>query len=222
MKKEEIIRMEGFKKYGGEKLADLGNYVKEYLENFPNETIFIGCDSDTVKRHVYYASVIAFYDKEKKAGVHYIFKKEKTNREGINHVRTGDKRKDKEAVKKQLSSIIFNRLWGEVERLNELGEYFEKELEGKYRRFTPEELVKMGYSSHQNKLVDIHVDVNPDPGYTSRQIELMRSGLEPGMPQNRSNIVYEAAKAYLEGKGFRVVFKPKSWASNAAADMLVK
>ncbi len=38
--------------------------------------------------------------------------------------------------------------------------------------------------------------------------------------KNKSQLVYEAARAALEGQGFRTRYKPFSWAANSAADMV--
>lgn len=213
-----------FKKFGGEVIADLGQYVREHVEKFPGETIYVGCDSDVRRngRKIMYADVVAFYDNDRNDGVHYIFDRELISGTQVKYNKTGDKVKDKELHRKGLTDSIFLRIWHEVERLEAIGEYFEKELEGKYRRMTPEEVVAKGYKSNQTKLVDIDIDINPTAGWTSWQQELIRMGKPPGIPKNRSNIVYDAAKAYLEGKGYRVRFKPHSWAATCAADIICK
>lgn len=213
-----------FKKFGGKVLEDLGQYVREHIEKFPDETIYIGCDSDVRRngRKIMYADVVAFYDNDRNDGVHYIFNRELTKGSQVKFKKTGEKNKDKELHKKNLTSHIYLRIWHEVERLYEMGEYFERELEGKYKRYSIEELVKMGYKSNQDKLVDIDIDINPTAGWTSWQMELIRMGKSPGIPKNRSHIVYEAAKAFLEGKGYRVRFKPHSWAASCAADIICK
>ncbi len=213
-----------FKKFGGEVITDLGKYVREHLEKFPGETIYVGCDSDVRRngRKVMYADVIAFYDNDKNDGVHYIFDRELVPGNQVRTVKTGNKAKDKEAHRRALTDAIFMRIWREVERLQAIGEYFEKELDGFYDRKTPEELLKMGYGVHQNKLVDIDIDINPNPGWTPYQMELIRMGKEPGIPKNRSYIVYKAAKAQLEGMGYRVRFKPHSWAAKCCADLICK
>lgn len=213
-----------FKKFGGLLIEDLGQYVLEHLEKFPGETIYVGCDSDVRRngRKIMYADIVAFYDNDRRDGVHYIFNREELPGFPIKYEKTGDKSEDKKSQRKALTSSIFQRIWHEVERLEQIGEYLERELEGKYKRKTPEELVKMGYGAHQSKLVNLDVDVNPVPGWTPYQIELMKMGKEPGIPKNRSHIVYDAAKSYLEGKGYRVRFKPHSWASKCAADMICK
>ncbi len=213
-----------FKKFGGKMITDLGQYVRDYLEERPGETIYIGCDSDVRRngRKVMYADIVAFYDNDRNDGVHYIFERELINGNQVKYKKSGNKTKDKELHRKNLTSSIFMRIWHEVERLEVLGEYFEKELEGHYKRYTTEELVKMGYGPHQNKLVDLDIDINPNPGWTPWQEELIRMGKEPGIPKNRSNIVYKAAKAHLEGLGYRVRFKPHSWAAKCAADTICK
>ncbi|MEK6828586.1 MAG: hypothetical protein AABY15_00475 [Nanoarchaeota archaeon] len=213
-----------FKKFGGDLITDLGEYVRKHLEKFPGETIYVGCDSDVRRngRKVMYAEIVAFYDNVRHDGVHYVFNRELTEGFPVKISKTGIAAEDKKAHKKALTSAIFQRIWGEVERLEALGEYFEKELEGSYKRKTPEELVKLGYGPHQDKLVDLDVDINPIPGWSSYQLELIRAGKEPGIPKNRSFIVYDSAKTYLEGKGYRVRFKPHSWSSKCAADMICK
>jgi len=213
-----------FKKFGGEIIADLGEYVRGHIEKFPGETVYIGCDSDVRRngRKIMYADVVAFYDNDRNDGVHYIFNRELISGNQVKFSKTGNKVKDKELHRKNLTSSIFQRIWHETERLFELGEYFERELEGKYKRMTPEEAVAKGYKSNQTKLVDIDIDINPDAGWTSWQKELIRAGKSPGIPKNRSHIVYAAAKAHLEGLGYRVRFKPNSWAATCAADIICK
>lgn len=213
-----------FKKFGGEIITDLGQYVRDHLEEYPGDKVYVGCDSDVRRngRKIMYADIVAFYDNERNAGVHYVFERELVQGIPLKYHKTGNKAKDKEMHRKQLTSAIFQRIWHEVERLEILGEYFEKELDGHYKRLTPEELVKMGYGPHQTKLVDLDIDVNPVAGWTPWQEELIKMGKEPGIPKNRSNIVYKAAKAHLEGMGYRVRFKPHSWASKCAADMICK
>ena len=213
-----------FKKFGGEVITDLGEYVRKHMEKFPGETIYVGCDSDVRRngRKIMYADVVAFYDNDRNDGVHYIFDRELVQVNRVKSIKTGNKVKDKEIHRKNLTDSIFMRIWHEVERLEAIGEYFERELEGVYKRKTSDELLKLGYGVHQTKLVDLDIDINPNPGWTSYQLELIRMGKEPGIPKNRSNIVYKAAKAQLEGMGYRVRFKPHSWAAKCCADLICK
>lgn len=213
-----------FRKFGGEMVNDLGLYVKNHIEKYPGETIYVGCDSDVRKngRKIMYADIVAFYNNERGEGVHYVFNRELVKGIPVKKIYTGNKSADKKAYRKALTSAIFQRIWAEVERLEEIGEYLESELDGIYPRMTPEEAVERGYKANQTKLVDLDLDVNPTPGWTPYQRELIRMGQEPGIPRNRSYIVYEAAKSYLEGKGYRVRYKPDSWASKCCADLICK
>lgn len=222
--------MKSFKKFKGEQIPDLGQYVRDYIKENVGNTIYIGCDSDPKGKKrgnrkrglIPYATTVAFYDEERKSGVHYIFDREYEPRPKVKFIKTGNKARDKELSRKALTGSIFQRIWLEVEKAEAVGEYFEKELAGYYRRKSPEELIKMGYSPHQNKLVCIDLDINPVPGWTPYQLELIRIGESPGIPKNRSNIVYDAARSYLVGKGYRVRFKPDSWASSCSADLICK
>jgi predicted RNase H-related nuclease YkuK (DUF458 family) len=125
---------------------------------------------------------------------------------------------------------IFNKIWGEVERLAEIGLYFEEQLADLITPMSAEELKKRGLSPHQNRLVNLDVDVNPDPGLDipsdlkGKAFEIKkyieenkhRSG------RNKSNLLYDASRAYLEGLGFRTRFKPNAWAATVAADFHVR
>jgi predicted RNase H-related nuclease YkuK (DUF458 family) len=137
-----------FKKFGGDFISDLGQYIRDYLEKFPDTSIYVGCDSDNRRNHTMYAITVCMYDTKRKDGVHYIFTREQTPKE----------------------RSIFNRMLGEVQRSINVAEYLEKELEGHIKRFTAEELMKMRdennnlYKGHQDKLVVIDIDINPFSG----------------------------------------------------------
>ena len=276
MKNTEQKTMEAkFQKFGGEQIDDLGQYVRDYLKRFPATTIYVGGDAAERGRSTLYATVVAFYDEFRRDGVHYIFRKEMVASEKIWVERTGDKVKDKAAMKAAKESNIFGKIWGEVERVLEIGQYLEKELDGIIRRKTSDELITLGYSAHQNKLIGLDVDINLDPGFkipedlqgkveirsrkyfidekNDRLINIYNPDLflslndlteeelkyvidiqttQPAklrnylmsMPtkevKNKSQLVYEAARAALEGQGFRTRYKPFAWAANSAADMV--
>jgi predicted RNase H-related nuclease YkuK (DUF458 family) len=180
---------EGFKKLGGEQIADLGAYVREYLAKHDDVKVYIGIDSEQHKKHTTYGMVVILYH-EKKGG-HFVWKRQNA------HDENGKRMKIKD---------MFTKLWKEVELAEALGAYFELELEGHYRRFTPEELVAAGYGSHQFRLVDIDLDLNPSEGPTGK---------------NKSNKVHDTAVSYIAGLGYRVRTKPHAWAASCAADMIV-
>jgi len=114
-------------------------------------------------------------------------------------------------------------MWKEIELSFEVAEYLEIELEGFAKRISPEELIaikkaelikpirerdpsKIVYDTHQTKLVNIDVDINPFPG----------GG------HNKSHVAYAAVKSYLSGMGYRVRFKPDALAASSAADFRLK
>lgn len=264
-----------FKRFGGEVIEDLGEYIRSYLNRFPGTSLYIGADSVERGRQILYTTVVAFYDEFKRDGVHYIFHKELAPNARMWVERTGNKDIDKAAVKAAKEANVYNKIYGEVERVLELGLYLETELEGVVRRKSIDELVNLGYSSHQNRLIDIDVDINPDPGFTIPQdlqgkveikgryyfvdekndrlvsvtnsrntislndlsVDDLKYVIETHTTQpaklkaflstkslkdvkNKSQFVYEVARATLEGQGFRVRFKPNAWAATCAADFV--
>jgi len=275
-KVETKIPMEkNFKKFGGEQITDLGEYVRNYLKQFPGTTVFVGADAAERGRNTLYATVVAFYDEFRKDGVHYVFCKELVPNGRMWVERTGDKAKDKAAVKAAKEANIYGKIWGEVERALYIGQYLETELEGYVKRKSMDELIKLGHSPHQNKLVGLDVDINQDPGFNipedlqgkvqikgrlyfideknDRLInitnptshiylnDLSEADLkhvidvqtsQPGKlkhylnsmtskdVKNKSQFVYEGARAALEGQGFRTRYKPNAWAANTCADMV--
>ena len=107
-----------FKKLGGEFIENLGEYVREYVRNHPGVSVYIGCDSDEVNASTLcYVSTICFYDELRKDGVHYIFSREFVDSRRKLITRTGDVKEDKKKVKEAKQDNIFNKIWGEVERL---------------------------------------------------------------------------------------------------------
>ena len=92
------------------------------------------------------------------------------------------------------------------------------------------ELKKKGLSSHQDKLVNLDVDINPDPGLDipsdlrgkASEIKKYIEENKHRSGRNKSNLLYDAARAYLEGVGFRTRFKPNAWAATVAADFHVR
>lgn len=71
--------MKNFKKISGEKIGNLSEYIKKYIEDnkYDEFEIFIGTDSQKVRKNrtVWFASVICIYKIGK--GAHVIYSKEK-------------------------------------------------------------------------------------------------------------------------------------------------
>lgn len=220
-----------FKKLGGEIIDDLGQYVRDYILENPGVSVYIGCDSDEVNAAtICYVSTVCFYDELKRDGVHYIFAREFVPSKRKITDKTGDPREDRKRVREAKQDNIFNKIWGEVERLAEMGLFFEEELVDVIKPISLSELKTRGLRSHQNKLVNVDVDINPDPGLDipedlngkSAEIKKYIEDNKHKSGRNKSNLLYDASRAYLEGLGFRTRFKPNAWASTVAADFHVR
>ena len=220
-----------FKKLGGDFIEDLREYVRQYVVENSGVSVYVGCDSDEVNASTLcYVSTICFYDEFKKDGVHYIFSREFVDSRRKVITKTGDPKEDRKRVKEAKQDNIFNKIWGEVERLAEIGFYLEDVLAGIVTPMTIEELKKKGLSSHQDKLVNLDVDINPDPGLDipsdlrgkASEIKKYIEENKHRSGRNKSNLLYDASRAYLEGLGFRSRFKPNAWAATVAADFHVR
>ena len=62
-----------FKKFGGQFIPDIIEYLKEQLEIDPGMTISVGCDSIQLRRRTIYAITIMMYNSEVKKGAHVVF-----------------------------------------------------------------------------------------------------------------------------------------------------
>ena len=74
-----------FKKFTGEKLPNISEYVKEYVKEHKDIEILIGTDSQNKGRNTTYSTVIVLYTPGH--GGHCIFKRWKTPKEKIRQVR---------------------------------------------------------------------------------------------------------------------------------------
>ncbi len=100
-----------FKKFGGQKITYVIDYLKEQLDNDPMITISIGCDSKHLRSRTLYATTICIYNNQIHNGSHVIF-----SRHYIDKV-----------------PDTFTRLYNEAEYMNELGNFLEEGLTG-YKR----------------------------------------------------------------------------------------
>jgi len=211
-----------FKKFGGEFIPDIIEYLKDYIEKEPTLTISVGCDSVQKRRRTIYAITIMLYNTDYRNGAHVVF-----FRENLTKVRDN-----------------FERLHKEAQYALEVGEFLQKELEPFYKRkdLTLSEIKRYkfhvekcnGLHQHvsqfdedmfikhlnvsdvdkntQFKLVDLHLDFNPVEGIQDKK----------GNAKNRSNLSYKTYVPWLRGMGFRVWAKPLSYAATSAADLLLQ
>lgn len=210
-----------FKKFGGTYIPDIILYLKDYIESQPSVTITIGCDSIQKRRKTVYAVTIMLYNNNIKDGAHVVFFREENLK-----IRDNQERLYKEAVylhdignfiNDGISSFYNRNDLNDIERkrykyhlLKCSGDYsyvLTGQEEGviKNLTLTPTDLIDF-------KLVDLHVDFNPEPGSIN----------ERGVSKNRSYTAYKSYVPWLRSLGFRTWVKPNSPASTSAADLLLK
>ena len=88
-----------FKKFGGEFIPDIIDYIVDYAKNDPSITISLGCDSIQRRRKTIYAITLMMYNTDIKNGAHVVF-----FRESISKVRVTFERLHKEAQYMRLVS----------------------------------------------------------------------------------------------------------------------
>ena len=209
-----------FRKYDGNYINDIIDYIKDYIVKKPTVTITVGCDSIQERRKTTYAITIMLYETEIKKGAHVVYYK-------VSHKKIRNTQQ---------------RLYKEAEYAYNLAMYLDKELSNFYQRKDLNELNKKQYKYHLLKcdgqysnverhrendvimslglnesdnnfrLVDIHVDFNPKKGSLN----------ENGVSKNKSYNAYKSYVPWLRGSGFRTWSKPMSAASTTAADFLLK
>jgi predicted RNase H-related nuclease YkuK (DUF458 family) len=210
-----------FKRFGGEYIPDIIEYLKGYLENDPTCTITVGCDSIQKRKRTVYAVTIMLYNTDIRRGAHVVFFRE-----------SQDKIRDNQA-----------RLFGEAQYLYDVGSYLDAELSKFWTRKDLTEIEKKRYKYHLAKcngqyghvlihnepdvikslsltpsdemdwrMVDLHMDFNPFEGSIN----------EKGVRKNRSYEAYRSYAPWLRGMGFRAWAKPQAWASTTAADLLLQ
>lgn len=210
-----------FKRFGGEYIPDIIEYLKDYIEKDPTVTITVGCDSIQKRRKTVYAVTIMLYNGDIKNGAHVVF-----FRESHSKIRDNQERLYKEAV-----------------YLHDIGTYINNELSEFYKRMDLSDLERKRYKYHllrcsgeynhvlpgqeegviknltltpsdlmDFKLVDLHVDFNPVPGTIN----------EKGISKNRSYPAYKSYVPWLRGMGFRTWAKPCAPGATSAADLLLK
>ena len=210
-----------FKKFGGDYIPDIIEYLREYVEKDPTVTITVGTDSIQKRRRTVYAITIMLYNTDIKRGAHVVF-----FRESCTKIRDNQE-----------------RLYKEAQYLHDVGTYLDNELSSWYKREDLTDIERKRYkyhllkcageyknvqSHHEDdvmknlfltpadmldvKLVDLHVDFNPFEGTIN----------EKGISKNRSYVAYKSFVPWLKGIGFRVWSKPMAPASSSAADLLLQ
>jgi predicted RNase H-related nuclease YkuK (DUF458 family) len=210
-----------FKKFGGQYIPDVIEYLRGYIEEDPGVTITVGCDSIQKRRKTIYAMTIMLYNTDIRNGAHVIFYRE-------SHTKIRDNQE---------------RLYKEAQYVYDIGMYLDKELSSFYSRQDLTEMNHKRYKYHllrcageythvephreegviknlslkpsdmvNFRLVDLHVDFNPVEGNIN----------EKGVSKNKSYFAYKSYVPWLRGTGFRTWSKPLSYAATTAADLLLK
>ena len=210
-----------FKRFGGEYIPNVIEYLKHYLDNDPLTTITIGCDSIQKRRKTVYAITIMLYNGDMRNGAHVIF-----FREYCSKIRDTQLRLYKEAqylydigsyIDKELSSFYTRKDLSDLERKKY--KYHLLKCSGKYLNIElhrEDDAVKSLVLSAEDmtdfKLVDLHVDFNPFEGSVN----------DRGVSKNRSYLAYKSYIPWLRGVGFRTWCKPLAYGATSAADLLLK
>jgi predicted RNase H-related nuclease YkuK (DUF458 family) len=210
-----------FKRFGGDHIPDIIEYLREYVEKDPTVTVTVGCDSIQKRRKTVYAITIMLYNKDFCKGAHVVF-----FRESCTKIRDNQE-----------------RLYKEAQYLHDVGTYLDTELSSWYTREDLTDIERKRYKYHllkcsgeygnvqshheedvmknlfltpadkpEFKLVDLHVDFNPFEGNIN----------DKGVSKNKSYIAYKSFVPWLKGLGFRTWAKPLAWASSSAADLLLQ
>jgi predicted RNase H-related nuclease YkuK (DUF458 family) len=211
-----------FKKFGGEKIPDIVEYIKNYVKDNPYVTISLGSDSVQRRKKTVFAFTLMFYSISIKNGAHVVYFRENVNKIRDNH----------------------ERLLKEAEFLKEIDEWLDVELSTFYTRQDLSDLEQKRYKFHLAKCngefshvkpenedvvisnlsltdidksrefrtIDLHLDYNPFEGKIDNR----------GYAKNKSNLAYRAYVPWLKGLNYRVFCKPSSPAAASAADLLLK
>ena len=209
-----------FKKFGGEQIPDVIEYIREIMEREPGSVVSVGCDSIQVRRRTIYAVTVMIYDTEVKKGAHVVF-----FRESCPKIRETQERLYKEAqflhdvgtwINDELEKVGVTRNLPELEKrkykyhlLKSAGEYTSVELHNE--EAVVRNLVMTDGDLIDTKVIDLHADFNP---FESSQYEKGH--------RNKSFIAYKSYIPWLRSLGFRVWCKPAGFASTSAADLLLK
>ena len=210
-----------FKLFGGEYIPDIVQYIKDYIELDPNVTITVGCDSIQKRRRTVYAITVMMYNTDLRNGAHVVF-----FRESCDKIRENQERLYKEAqylndvgnyLDTELATFYTRKDLTELERKRYKYHLARCNQEYSHVPVHQEEgvmnsLVLTPADRMEFRLVDLHVDFNPNEGTKN----------ERGVSKNKSYIAYKSYVPWLRGMGFRTWAKPLAFGATTAADLLLQ
>ena len=213
---------ERFKTFGGDFITDIVEYLTNYISNNPEVTISVGCDSVQKKRKTLYAVTLMMYNQDYRNGAHIVF-----FRQNLPRVKDNFERLHKEVllvqevaefIEQELSDIYIRKDLSSIERkkykfhINKCnGEYINLPNMQEDSFIKNIELTD-GEKNQDYKLIDIHLDFNPNEGGVDFR----------GYHKNKSFVCYKSFVPWLRGMGYRVWAKPNAYAASSAADLLLQ
>lgn len=207
-----------YKKFGGEYINDTIGYLESLLDENPNLTIAVGCDSKRVRRRTLFANTIMIYDYNFPHGAHVIFNRFSTPR----------------------IHDTYTRLSKEAEYVLEIGSWLDENLNLERNDLMNNEILhklykyNIGIETGRYRYFDSPVDernfinsmqlteFEKNKKYRSVDLHLDFSTNEGRMGKNRSYQNYRAVAPWLRGMDYRVFFKPNAIGATSAADLLLK
>ena len=211
-----------FKKFGGEFIPDIIEYLKEQIERDPNITISLGCDSVQRHRKTLFAITLMIYNTDIKNGAHVVF-----FRDNQIKIRDNQERLQKEAlIVHEIAEYLnteLSKFYVRQDLTEQSRKFYKYHLQrclGKfdYVKLNDEENVIKNITltdSEKNinfNLIDLHLDFNPSEGKVDSR----------GYSINKSNQTYKSFVPWLRSIGYRVWVKPLAHASTSAADLLLQ
>ena len=210
-----------FKRFGGEWIPDIIEYLREQIEKSPGLTISVGCDSVQKRRRTIYACTIMMYNNDVRNGAHVVFFRENQDKIRDNHERLFKEAQMAfdiaEFLHSELSEFYTRQDLSDFQRksykfhlLKSNGEYdyVNSDVDRFIKNLTLTEFEK----TNPYKLVDIHLDFNP----------FESTAHSKGRTNNKSNVAYKSYVPWLRSMDYRVFCKPTGYASTSAADLLLQ
>jgi len=210
-----------FKKFGGERIPDIIEYLKNWISQNPDVTISVGCDSVQKINNTMFGCAIMLYNSDIKNGAHVVF-----FRETYPKIRDNHERLYKESqMAYELAQFLDEEL-SKFYKRGDLDDFSRKmykfhlmKCSGEYDQINPQDLKayvdKISLSESDRSidyhLVDIHLDFNPSDHTPHPR----------GRTNNKSNSAYRAYVPWLRGMNWRTWAKPMSFAASCAADLIL-
>lgn len=211
-----------FKKFGGDWIPDIIEYLKNQINENPGLTISVGCDSVQKRKRTIYAVTLMMYNKDMRNGAHVVFFRENHDKIRDNHERLHKEAliayEISEFLDAELSKFYVRTDLDDHER--RAYKFHLAKCNGEYEHIQPMDIDRFVTNltltdfekSIDYKLVDIHIDFNPFESTAHSR----------GKTNNKSNLAYKAYVPWLRGMNYRVYAKPAASAATSAADLLLQ